>query len=50
MTVKGKQTMNDVALQSGFNSISSFNRYFQKMVGISPKQYQQSKHLEYQEQ
>lgn len=50
MTVKEKQTMNDVALQSGFNSISSFNRYFQKMVGISPKQYQQSKHLEYQEQ
>lgn len=32
-------SMADVASQSGFNSISSFNRYFSKIKGITPTAY-----------
>lgn len=32
-------SMTDVALQSGFNSISTFNRYFTKLKGITPTSY-----------
>lgn len=32
-------SMADVASRSGFNSISSFNRYFFKIKGITPSQY-----------
>ena len=39
MTVDDKRTMVDVATKSGFNSISSFNRYFSKFQGTSPRQY-----------
>lgn len=31
--------MTEVAQQSGFNSISTFNRYFKKTKGITPKEY-----------
>lgn len=31
--------MADVAKRSGFNSISSFNRYFNKIMGVSPSNY-----------
>lgn len=31
--------MADVATRSGFNSISSFNRYFNKIMGVSPSNY-----------
>ena len=31
--------MQEVATQSGFNSLSSFNRYFSKMVGMTPTAY-----------
>ena len=39
MTASDKRTMVDVASKSGFNSISSFNRYFSKIQGTSPRQY-----------
>lgn len=39
MSVDDKRTMVDVATMSGFNSISSFNRYFIKLQGTSPRQY-----------
>ena len=32
-------TIQDVAAQSGFNSLSSFNRYFYKLVGTTPTAY-----------
>ena len=31
--------MTEVAQQSGFNSISTFNRYFKKTKGVTPKEY-----------
>ena len=31
--------MAEVARQSGFNSVSSFNRYFRKVKGMTPKEY-----------
>lgn len=34
-----KLSMADVARQSGFNSISTFNRYFSKLKGITPTAY-----------
>ena len=39
MTASDKRNMTDVATKSGFNSISSFNRYFSKIQGTSPRQY-----------
>ena len=39
MTANDKRTMVEVATMSGFNSISSFNRYFIKFEGTSPRQY-----------
>lgn len=39
MSVDDKRTMVEVATMSGFNSISSFNRYFIKLQGTSPRQY-----------
>lgn len=36
---KGRMTIQDVAAQSGFNSLSSFNRYFYKLVGTTPTAY-----------
>ena len=39
MDANDKLTMVEVATKSGFNSISSFNRYFSKIEGISPRQY-----------
>ncbi|MGM9735616.1 MAG: helix-turn-helix domain-containing protein [Candidatus Cryptobacteroides sp.] len=35
----GRVNMTDVASQSGFNSLSSFNRYFKKEKGVTPKEY-----------
>lgn len=32
-------TVAEVATRSGFNSISSFNRYFRKVKGVTPSQY-----------
>ena len=39
MPQKGKLSMAVVASMSGFNSLSTFNRYFFKSMGISPKNY-----------
>ena len=39
MSNTGRINMTDVAKQSGFNSISTFNRYFRKVKGIAPKEY-----------
>lgn len=39
MPQDGRTTMAVVAEKSGFNSLSSFNRYFVKVKGISPKNY-----------
>ncbi|MGM9760056.1 MAG: helix-turn-helix domain-containing protein [Parabacteroides sp.] len=38
-----RSSMAEVAQQSGFNSISSFNRYFKKTKGITPKEYYQNR-------
>lgn len=35
----GRESMSVVAQKSGFNSLSSFHRYFVKLKGISPKSY-----------
>ncbi|MGN1262760.1 MAG: helix-turn-helix domain-containing protein, partial [Prevotella sp.] len=37
--VHEKISMSDIALRSGFNSMSSFNRYFSKIKGVSPSSY-----------
>lgn len=37
MKSSGRINMTDVATRSGFNSVSSFNRYFFKIMSISPK-------------
>ena len=39
MPERGRKSMSVVALRSGFNSLSSFHRYFVKLKGISPKSY-----------
>ena len=33
----------DIASQSGFVSIQTFNRVFREIVGVSPREYRQSK-------
>ena len=35
----GRRNMAEVAQLSGFNSLSSFNRYFKKEKGVTPKEY-----------
>jgi AraC-like DNA-binding protein len=40
------QLLEDVALQSGFNSMSSFRRYFTAHTGMSPLEYRKRKHDE----
>lgn len=40
----GRLSMTDVASQSGFNSISTFNRYFSKLKGITPTNYSRRQH------
>ena len=39
MPEEGRKSMVKVAEMSGFNSLSSFHRYFVKLKGISPKSY-----------
>ena len=39
MSGYNKMMIAEVATASGFNSLSSFNRYFMKMKGISPSEY-----------
>lgn len=39
MPSKDRKRMTEVATMSGFNSISSFNRYFIKIMGVSPSRY-----------
>ena len=39
MSGDNKMMIAEVATASGFNSLSSFNRYFMKMNGISPSEY-----------
>lgn len=39
MLQEERKNMTEIAQESGFNSLSSFNRYFLKMKGISPKKY-----------
>lgn len=43
MPTEGRKPMTAVAEMSGFNSISSFNRYFSKVMEMSPKSYYGSK-------
>lgn len=43
MPVNGRKPMTVVAEMSGFNSLSSFNRYFSKVKEMSPKSYYSSK-------
>ena len=39
MSETGRIPMTEVAERSGFNSLTSFNRYFLKVKGVTPKQY-----------
>lgn len=39
MTKPHKRTMADISMKCGFNSISSFNRHFRKVKGVSPRDY-----------
>ena len=39
MTDTGRINMTEVAEMSGFNSVSTFNRYFRSVMGITPKEY-----------
>ncbi|MGN0191745.1 MAG: helix-turn-helix domain-containing protein [Candidatus Cryptobacteroides sp.] len=41
MYCDGRMNMEEVAQQSGFNSLSSFNRYFKKQTRLTPKEYYQ---------
>ena len=37
-------SVTDVAISSGFSSISTFNRVFKQQTGLSPSEYRQRKH------
>ena len=39
-------SVTDVAISSGFSSISTFNRVFKQQTGLSPSEYRQVKHSE----
>lgn len=39
MAMSNRINMDEVAERSGFNSLSSFNRYFMKIHGVTPKQF-----------
>lgn len=39
MPQEGRKSMGTVAEMSGFNSKSTFHRYFMKVKGVSPKNY-----------
>ena len=44
LEAKGKRLMiSEIAFQSGFNSVSNFNRFFKKSKGMSPLDYRASK-------
>ena len=45
MPTEGRKPMSVVAQKSGFNSLSTFNRYFVKVKGVSPKSYYSSKDI-----
>ncbi len=45
MPTEGRKPMSAVAEVSGFNSLSTFNRYFVKVKGVSPKSYYMSKEI-----
>ena len=39
MVKSGRINMPEVSERSGFNSVSTFNRYFKKVKGLAPKDY-----------
>ena len=39
MVKSGRVNMPEVSERSGFNSVSTFNRYFKKVKGLAPKDY-----------
>lgn len=39
---KSRYTMEEVAVQAGYASVSTFNRNFRKIVGTSPYQYKKN--------
>ena len=39
LLIKGSLTVSEVAMQSGFHCIRSFNRVFRQMTGVEPKKY-----------
>ena len=45
MPTEGRKPMSAVSEMSGFNSLSTFNRYFVKVKGVSPKSYYSSKDI-----
>ena len=45
MPTEGRKPMSAVSDLSGFNSLSTFNRYFVKVKGVSPKSYYSSKDM-----
>ena len=38
----GRESITDIALDTGFNNISYFNRVFKKSFGMTPKAYRQA--------
>lgn len=42
LLVYGDMSMTDIAEQTGFGSIQTFNRVFKKNVGVSPREYRKS--------
>lgn len=46
MLLQSNLRIEDIALQTGFNSANYFSRTFKAIVGVSPKDYQKEEHLE----
>lgn len=46
MLLQNNLRIEDIALQTGFNSANYFSRIFKSVVGVSPKDYRKEEHME----
>ena len=46
MLLQNDLRIEDIALQTGFNSANYFSRIFKQIMGISPKDYRRQEHIE----
>lgn len=46
MLLQNDLRIEDIALQTGFNSANYFSRIFKSVVGVSPKDYRKAEHME----